>query len=108
LRPDALPAGHAAVGLERRLHLRELLDRRVAAHVLVGVEDDRALAGLDLDRDDLRREAPLGDRLSRRAAGSSTASASCISRVMPSRAATFSAVRPMWIAWNGSCRMPSM
>lgn len=38
----------------------------------------------------------------------STAVWSCSSRPMPYSRATFSAVTPMWIAWNGSCSAPSI
>ena len=48
--------------LERQLHLGQRLERGVGLDVLVGVEDDFALAHLENDRNDLRLEAPFGDR----------------------------------------------
>ena len=37
----------------------------------------------------------------------STDSSSIIERLMPNFSATFSAVMPMWILWNGSCNAPT-
>ena len=38
----------------------------------------------------------------------SSAASSCCARLMSNCAATFSAVTPMWMSWNGSCRAPSI
>ena len=57
-----VPGGHLAAVDERGLERRHPLERRVAAHRLVGVEDDADVRVRELDRDDLAREAALVDR----------------------------------------------
>ena len=59
--------GHRAVLPEHRPQLRQILGSRIGAHVLVGVEHRLAPPRLQLDRQDLLREAALRDR-ARRAA----------------------------------------
>ena len=53
---------YGAILLEGRAHLRQGLHRGIGLDVLVGVENDLALARLHRDRHDLRLEATLGDR----------------------------------------------
>ena len=48
-----IAGGHAAIMLESRAQLGHFLQGGVGAHMLVGVEDDGAFAGLDVDRQNL-------------------------------------------------------
>ncbi len=54
--------GDRPVGGERRTQTRQRLLGRPGSHTLVGVDDDGALAGLDLHRGDLVGEGTVSDR----------------------------------------------
>src|SRR5262249_44026946 len=67
LAPGRLPRRDRAVLLERRAQLGEALGTGIGAGVLVAVEERRAFAGLQLDRQDLLLEVALLDGVDRAA-----------------------------------------
>ena len=105
--PDALPAVTVPFSFWNTgfsfVKSSALASRRTCS----SVSNATSLLRADRDRQDLILEAPFRDRARARRCDSS-ASASCASREMPYFAATFSAVTPMWIVWNGSCSAPSI
>jgi hypothetical protein len=101
-------AGGDGAGLvEGGLHLGQGFHGGAGLDVLVGVEHDVALAGLDGDRDDLFLEVAGGDGgggAALRFAGKFV----LLSRVRPCFLARFSAVTPMWPTPKGSVSAQTM